>query len=284
MINDVFDTHCHLADKKYHEQSKSTEEIIQEAKKAGVKYILNVGQDMLTNRLLLKQLNDFPNRLFGALGLHPNSKEDLKEENLQWIEKQLLTNKRIIAIGEIGLDYYRAFTDIEKQKYWFARQLELAKKYNLPVLLHIRGQENEDKFMEAFNDAYEIVKKAEIKKGILHCFTGNWEITQKFINLGFYISFAGNITYKNAKWKGQWGEALEKVPLEKLVVETDAPYLIPEPLRGKQTHNYPQNIICTLKKIAEVKKIDLKELVEQIFHNTLSMLGLKERKITNSKY
>jgi TatD DNase family protein len=275
----IFDTHCHLADKKYHEQSKSTEEIIQEAKKAGVKYILNTGQDMTTNQLLLVQLKDFFN-LFGALGLHPNSNEDLKEENLQWIEKQLLTNKKIIVIGEIGLDYYRTFTDIEKQKYWFARQLGLAKKYNLPVLLHIRGKENEDKFMQVFNDAYEIVKKAEIKKGILHCFTGNWEIAQKFINLGFYISFAGNITYKNAKWKDQWGEALEKVPLEKLVVETDAPYLVPEPLRGKQTHNYPQSIIYTLKIIAEVKKTDLKELVKQIFHNTLKIFRLtRNRKI-----
>src|SRR6266480_3836684 len=100
----IFDTHCHLADQKYQEQSKNTKEIILEAEKAGVKCILNVGQDMPTNQLLLKQLKDFSN-LFGALGLHPNSEEDLKEENLKWIEQQL-TNKRIIAIGEIGLDYH----------------------------------------------------------------------------------------------------------------------------------------------------------------------------------
>ncbi|CAH1755726.1 4978_t:CDS:2 [Entrophospora sp. SA101] len=171
----IFDTHCHLADKEYQKQNQNTKEIVQQAEKVGVKYILNTGQDMPTNQLLLKQLKDFSN-LFGALGLHPNSKEDLREENLSWIEKQL-TNKKIIAIGEI----------------------ELAQKYNLPVLLHIRGAE--DKFMSAFADAYEIVKEVGIEKGILHCFTGNWEIAQKFIDLGFYISFAGNITYKNAKWK-----------------------------------------------------------------------------------
>src|SRR3954451_1726478 len=110
----VFDTHCHLADEKYREQSKDTKEIILEAEKVGVKYILNTGQDMPTNRLLLQQLKDFPN-LYGALGLHPNSNEDLNEENLKWIEQQL-TNERIIAIGEIGLDYYRTFTETEKQK------------------------------------------------------------------------------------------------------------------------------------------------------------------------
>lgn len=267
----IFDTHCHLADKKYREQSKNAKEIIQAAEKVGVKYILNTGQDMPTNRLLLQQLNDFPNNLFGALGLHPNSNDDLTEENLKWIEQQL-TNKRIIAIGEIGLDYYRTFTEIEKQKYWFRKQLELAKKYDLPVLLHIRGEEDESKFMEAFIDAYEIVKEAGIKKGILHCFTGNWEIAQKFIDLGFYVSFAGNITYKNAKWKDKWGEVLEKMPLEKIVVETDAPYLSPEPYRGGV--NYPQNIIYTLKKVAETKKISIEEAGGRVCFNTLRLFKL----------
>ncbi|RHZ36784.1 TatD family hydrolase [endosymbiont GvMRE of Glomus versiforme] len=265
----IFDTHCHLADKGYKNHNAS--KIISEAEKVGVKYILNVGQDMPTNQLLLTQLKEFSN-LYGALGLHPNSKEDLKEENFQWIENQL-TNKKIIAIGEIGLDYYRTFTPQETQKYWFKKQLELAKKHNLPVLLHIRGKDDKKEFIKAFWDAYEIVKEVEIKKGILHCFTGDWEIAQKFINLGFYVSFAGNITYKNAKWKEKWGEAIEKMPLEKIVIETDAPYLVPEPLRGKQTNNYPQNIIHTLKKIAEIRKIKVGEAGEKIYFNTCEFFG-----------
>jgi TatD DNase family protein len=182
------------------------------------------------------------------LGLHPNSNEDLNEENFQWIETQLLNNKKIIAVGEIGLDYYRTFTEVTRQKYWLKRQLELAKKYNLPVLLHIR---------EAFTDAYEIVKEVGTNKGILHCFTGNWETARKFLDLGdFYLSFAGNITYQNGKWEERWREVIEKVPREKLVVETDAPYLTPLPERGKI--NFPSNIIYTLQKIAEIKKIDYK--------------------------
>jgi len=268
----IFDTHCHLADKKYQEQNKNTEEIIQEAEKVGVKYILNTGQDMPTNQLLFKQLKDFPN-LFGSLGLHPNSEEDLKEKNLKWIEQQL-TNQQIIAIGEIGLDYYWTFTEIEKQKKWFKKQLELAKKYDLPVLLHIRSKENENK-LDAFTDAYKIVKGTEIKRGVLHCFTGTWEIAQKFIELGFYVSFAGNITYKNAKWKNKWGEALKKIPLERIVVETDAPYLSPEPYRGKI--NYPQNITYTLEKIAEAKKKNIHEIAEIIFSNTLRLFKIKTR-------
>ncbi|CAG8440262.1 11528_t:CDS:2 [Ambispora leptoticha] len=119
------------------------------AKKSGVKYILNVGYDLKSNQIVIEQLEQFPN-LFGAIGLHPNDgKSDFSEENLILMEKQLV-NKKIIAIGEI----------------------ELAKKYNLPVLLHIRGEENEEIFIEAFNDAYRITKEAKIEKGILHCFTG----------------------------------------------------------------------------------------------------------------
>lgn len=266
----IFDTHCHLADKEYQKQNRSTNEIIQEAGKAGVKNILNMGQDTPTNHLLIKQLAEFPN-LFGALGLHPNSNEDLTEENLQWIEIQL-TNKQIIAIGEIGLDYYREFTPKKTQKYWFEKQLELAKKYNLPVCLHIRGEEDEYKFADAFNDAYEVMKENGINKGVLHCFTGNWEIAKRFIDLGFYISFAGNITYKKGKWIERWKEVIEKIPLERIVVETDAPYLSPEPLRGKT--NYPQNIVYTLEKLAEIKKMDVKELSEKVYLNTLWLFNL----------
>ncbi|CAI2186716.1 18804_t:CDS:2 [Funneliformis geosporum] len=193
------------SDKEYHKQDRNTKEIIQAAEKVGVKYILNTGQDMPTNQLLLRQLAEFPN-LYGALGLHPN---------------------------------------------------KLAQKYNLPVLLHIRGEEDEKKFIEAFNEAYEL-----------------------FLDLGFYISFAGNITYKNAKGKDKWGEVLERAPLERIVVETDAPYLSPEPLRGKGS-NYPQNIIYTLKKIAEVKKMNLEEVGEQIYFNTLQLFGLLRREGEN---
>ncbi|KLL05105.1 MAG: Mg-dependent DNase [Mycoplasmataceae bacterium RV_VA103A] len=257
----IFDTHCHLADKEYQQQSRTIREIIQAAAAVGVKCILNVGYDKSSNQKVIEQLKEFAN-LYGALGLHPNSNEDLTEENLSWIERQLV-HQRIIAIGEIGLDFYRTFTDIDKQKYWFKRQLKLAKKYNLPVLLHIR---------EAFADAYEMVKESGIKKGILHCFTGNWEIAEKFINLGFYVSFAGNITYKTAKWQTRWGEVIEKIPLERIVVETDAPYLTPEPFRGRI--NYPQHIIHTLTKIAEIKKMDIKVAAEKIYLNTLRVLGI----------
>lgn len=263
----IFDTHCHLADEKYSEQEKNAKEIIQEAKEIGVKFILNMGQDSPTNHLLVKQLDEFPN-LYGALGLHPNSDEDLTEENFIWIENQL-SNKKIIAIGEIGLDYYQTFTEIEKQKYWFERQLKLAKKYNLPVCLHVRSDEGKN---NAFDDVYEILKEIGMKKGVLHCFTGNWEIAKKFIDLGFYISFAGNITYKNAKWQEIWGEVIEKIPVEKIVIETDAPYLSPEPLRGKI--NYPQNIIHTLKKLAEIKKMSMEKIGEKIYSNSLRLFNL----------
>ncbi|WNE40282.1 MAG: putative metal-dependent hydrolase YjjV [Mycoplasmataceae bacterium] len=272
----IFDTHCHLADEKYNEQKKLTKEIIQDAQELGIEHILNMGQDFSTNHLLMKQLDEFPS-LYGALGLHPNSNEDLNEENLQWIEKQL-SNKKIIAIGEIGLDYYQTFTEIEKQKYWLKKQLELAKKCDLPVCLHIRSNEEKN---NAFDDVYEILQEMGVKKGVLHCFTGNWQTAQKFIDWGFYISFAGNITYKNAKWQERWKEVIEKIAIERMVVETDAPYLSPEPLRGKI--NYPQNIIHTLRKLAEIKKMNTEEIGKVIYSNTLQLFNLKNISLTLDK-
>lgn len=264
----IFDTHCHLADKKY--EGQDIKEIIKEAKNVGVKYILNVGYDKESNKKLIEHLKEFSN-LFAALGLHPNdAKNDLVEENLKWIESQL-NNKKVIAIGEIGLDYYYDSADNENvtiQKIWFKKQLTLAKKYNLPVLLHIR---NKIGTQDAFNDAYQILKQAKVTKGVLHCFTGTWEIAQKFMNLGeFYISFAGNINYVNKQWKERWQELIEKMPLDRIVVETDAPYLSPIPWQKEK--NYPKNIIYTLKKIAEVKKTEVSKIQKAAYHNTFRKL------------
>lgn len=255
----IFDTHCHLADEKYEKESK--EEIIKRAKKKGIKYILNVGEGIKTNEIILKQIKKY-DCLFGAFGIHPNNNEDLNENNLRWIEENI-KNDKIIAVGEIGLDYYRKFTDKEKQKIWFEKQLLLAKKFNLPVLLHIRN---------AFEDSYKIIEKNSIKKGLLHCFTGNLETLKKFLEMGFYISFSGNITYGNLEKRKEIIEIINFMPLDKILIETDSPYLSPEPFRGKK--NYPENIIYTLKEISIIKKISIKKISIMIFANSLKLFKL----------
>jgi TatD DNase family protein len=136
-----------------------------------------------------------------------------------------IIKEEIFAIGEIGLDYYRQNTSVDKQKEFFKKQLLLANKYNLPVLLHIR---------DAFDDAYEIIKESKVSKGVVHCFSGDFEIAKKFVDLGFYISFSGTITFLKAD---KIQEAVKLVPFDRILAETDSPYLSPSPLRGKI--NYP---------------------------------------------
>jgi len=248
----IFDTHCHLTE---YEDLK-IEEIINKAKEVGVKYILNIGYDLETNKKVIKQSQEFTGLLI-ALGLHPDCDYALNEENLIWIERHL-NNKKVIALGEIGLEYYDSKTDIKKQKYWFARQLTLAKFYNMPVLLHIR-----DESQQAYKDAYKIIKEIGVERGILHAYTGDWEMAKKFLALGFYISFAGNIIDEvgKGKWEERWKEVIEKIPLERLLIETDAPYISP----------YPHHIIYTIKKIAEIKNISIEEINKITYLNALNL-------------
>ena len=157
----LFDTHCHLADQDYHQDS--LKKIISQARDNQTKFILNVGYDELTNHKLVEQIKD-DDYLFGALGIHPNNARELTNESLNWIEQQIKTNPKIVSIGEIGLDYYREYSSREEQFFCFKSQLQLAKKYQLPVLLHLR---------DSFDDAYNILKELEVNQGILHCFTGD---------------------------------------------------------------------------------------------------------------
>jgi TatD DNase family protein len=257
----IFDTHCHLSDEKY--QNLEIEEIINETIKLGIK-ILNVGYDKLSNEKVVKQLEKYPN-LLGALGLHPNSNGDLNESNLLWIETNL-HKSGIKAIGEIGLDYYHSFTEINKQKKWFKKQLELAKKHDLPVLIHVR---------DAFDDVWNIIKEVGNNKGIIHCFTGDIEFAKKFISLGFYISFSANITYPSSNRENKIKNVLSGIPLERILIETDYPYLSPQNRRGEV--NYPKNIVETLKKIILLRDEEDENFVTStIYENSLRALNIEK--------
>lgn len=252
--NGIFDTHCHLMSEHYVEDEVL--KLLKDAYLAGVGSILNVGFTLKSSKAAVSQVSEFENdekipQLYAAVGIHPTEVAEFEnfQKNEVMIElKKLIQTGKVLAVGEIGLDYFHKFTSVEKQKKWFIEQLRLAKEHQLPVLLHIRN---------AFEDALQIIKDENITRGVLHCFTGTKEVADKFIKQGFYISFAGNVTYKNAV---TLQEVAKTIPMNRILVETDAPYLTPEPKRGRNpkqglTVNNPENIIFTVKKIAELKNI-----------------------------
>lgn len=273
MINNgIFDTHCHLMSEYYEEEDVIN--ILNNAFFVGVGSILNVSYDLKSSNQAVSQFyqyNEDKNipKIYAAVGIHPTEVSNCNKETIKKLT-ELIQTGGVIAIGEIGLDYFHKEVKPEVQKKWFIEQLKLAKKFNLPVLLHIRN---------AFEDAYEIVKKQGIVKGVLHCFTGNNEIAQKFIKLGFYVSFAGNVTYKNAK---ELQEVVKYIPNNRILVETDAPYLTPEPLRGKKpykktglTINFPVNIVFTVRKIAELKSLPEQNIRKITNENAVTLFNLK---------
>lgn len=253
----IFDTHCHLNEENY--EISDFDEILSEARLNKVSHICNVGYNLKTSLDAISCALEYEN-VYAAIGIHPNDINAHKEEDLKQIS-QLAQNKFVVAIGEIGLDYYRKNTNHQKQKEWFIKQIKIALKYSLPVIIHVR---------DAFDDVYEIVKEYKVK-GIIHCFSSDFAMAQKFIDLGFYISFAGNITFKNAT---SLQEVAKLLDLQYIVIETDSPYLTPHPYRGLK--NYPKNIVFTAKKIAELKKIDLKDVINATRNNALKVFNIKE--------
>lgn len=259
-----FDTHCHLFSKQY--KTKTLQTILNECKENGVTKLCNVGYDLKTSIKAVIQSHE-ANNIFSAIGIHPTEVNNISSEDISLL-KILTRSNKVIAIGEIGLDYYHQKTSKELQKKWFKKQLELALKVNLPVLLHIR---------ESYADTYEIIKQSGIKKGIVHCFSSNYEFAKKFIDLGFLISFAGNITWNiNNDLK----ETIKQIDLESIVLETDSPYLLPEPLKSKNKKlpsimrvNYPKNIFLIAKKISDIKNIKIEKIIKYAYNNTKKFLS-----------
>ncbi len=244
----MIDTHCHIF-KEYYE---NINEILNEAKQNGVDKIINNGTNYETNLECLEFKEKYPENYI-ALGFQPEELNGLTDEKFKIIEKNI---EKIIAIGEIGLDYYYSKDNKDIQIQIFEKQIELALKYNKPIIVHSR---------KAFDDTYKILKKYKGIKGIIHCFSGTLEQANKYIELGFKLGIGGVLTFKNSKLQ----DIIREIDLNNLVLETDSPYLTPEPFRGKI--NGPKNIKIICKKIAEIKEIS-PNYVEQIINNNVSSL------------
>lgn len=230
------DTHCHIS-KEYFSDIPN---LIDKIKNAGISKIIVNGCDMKSNLEVLELVKKY-DIVYGALGFHPTELDDFSDNQLIWLENNI-NNKKIVAVGEIGLDYHYDNTDKKKQKYVFERQLEIASKYHKPVIVHSR---------DAINDTYNIICKYNVV-GSLHCFSSSKEMAERFIKLGFYIGIGGVCTYKNSK---EIKEVIKAINLEYIVLETDTPYLSPEPIRREI--NTPCNIPIIASCVASLKGVDL---------------------------
>lgn len=255
----IFDTHAHLDDEKY---TPDLENIIEAFTKANHNRILCVATGIESSRRCLQIASKHTGVFFSA-GIHPNSISENPENSIELLDLFIRENKPV-AVGEIGLDRFRDYSPFEKQIYYFISQIKLARKHDLPVLIHCR---------DAWNDMIPILETdMDINgpvKGILHSFTGTLEHAEKCIKLGLYISFAGMITYKK---NDALREVAAKCPIDKILVETDAPYLAPEPFRGKR--NEPSYVNYTIKSLAKILDVSMQELEDQLWINSNKILNL----------
>ncbi len=258
----LFDTHAHYNDEQFDEDR---EEIIKKVYEAGIENIVVVG-DNIENSKKVVEIANTHNFIYAAVGIHPNEiAEDEKQidADILEIEKIAKENDKVVAIGEIGLDNHWVKDKKDLQRYAFVEQIKLARKLNLPIVIHSR---------DAIMDTINILKTETLpeKRGILHCCQLNRDLVKTGIETGFYISFAGAITFKNSK---NADEIISIVPNDKILIETDCPYLSPEPNRGKR--NDSRNIKYTLEKIANVKNIAIEEMANITYENGKRIYEIK---------
>ena len=243
MINNIFDTHAHYADSAFDEDREA---VLAELHSKGVSYVM-LASSSVKDTAENAQLAGCYDYVYAASGVHPESVDTDPEDYLDIVRKTALSSPKIKAIGEIGLDYHYEGYDREKQICFFEEQIVLAKELGLPIIVHSR---------DATEDTMTLLKKHR-PQGILHCFSGSAETAKEVIKLGMYIGFTGIITFKNAK---KAIKALEAVPLDRLLLETDCPYMAPVPFRGKRCDS--SMIAYTAEKAAEIKGISVQELVD----------------------
>lgn len=260
---EFFDSHAHYNDEKF---NIDRDEVISSVKAEGITRLVSVGYSVEASQFA-EEISDKYEFIYHSCGISPNDIPQTEEElwkNLEEIKKIAKQNHpKLVAIGEIGLDYYWNKENAKLQKTAFTEQIKLANEMNLPIIIHTR---------EAVVDTIDILKNREecINKGIFHCCPLNRELVKEALKLGYYISFAGPITFKNSK---NADEIIEMVPLEKILIETDSPYLSPEPNRGKR--NDSRNVKYMAQKIAEVKQIPLEEIARITYENANKVFKIK---------
>lgn len=253
----IIDSHAHLDDEKFEEDRQETINNFEQDK---VLAMINPSCDLQTalNSIELSNANE---RVFAMVGTHPHESQYYNEELREKYKELALTNKKVVAVGEIGLDYHYDFSPREKQMEVFIDQIKLAKELDLPIVIHSR---------ESFEETYKVLSEhAKGMKVLLHSFNETWEQCQKYLDLGFYISLGGMITFKNAK---NLIKVVENVPIDRLLLETDSPYLTPVPNRGKR--NEPKYTHLVAKRVSEMRVENIAYINEMTNNNTIKFFGL----------
>lgn len=251
-----FDTHAHLDDGRF---SEDREAMIQSVFDSGVNLVVNVGADMDGSKASVHLASQYDG-IYAAVGIHPYDAQSMTEEDIE-VLRELSKSPKVVAVGEIGLDYHYDEADKDKQKEWFLRQIKLAEELNLPYIVHDR---------EAHADCLEVIKKSGYFRGVMHCFSGSSEMARELCDLGFYISFAGPVTFKNGK---KAKEAAKNVPLDRILIETDSPYLSPEPYRGQR--NDSSKVRFVAKEIAELRGMTEEVLANITLENGKRFFGIE---------
>lgn len=254
----IFDTHAHYDDRQFEDDREELLGVMQEN---GIGWIVDAGSDIASWDEIEELTKRYP-FVYGAIGVHPDEVGELDEEKMQQMER-LLAKEKMVAVGEIGLDYYWEKENRDLQKKWLIRQLELARRLDLPVIIHSR---------EAAADTMEIMKQhAKGLDGVIHCFSYSLEQAKEYVNMGFYLGIGGVVTFKNGK---KLKEVVQEIPLEFLVLETDSPYLAPVPHRGKR--NNSQNLVYVAEEIAALKGVSYEEVVRQTTENAKKLYRLEK--------
>lgn len=252
----IFESHIHLDDPRY---DKDREELIESLAENNIAYVLNPGADRASSERAF-ELSQKYERVYGAVGTHPHDAKDFTGDDLSRYE-ELAGYEKIVAIGEIGLDFHYDNSPRDIQEEVFRIQMDLAERLGLPVLIHSR---------EAIDLTHEVLYDYRSRvRGVIHCYSDNWENAKRFLDLGYYIALGGVVTFNKAE---DTREVARKIPLDRLLLETDGPYLAPMPFRGKR--NEPKYINLVAEKIAEVRGEDLDKVIHTTYANTMEMLGL----------
>ncbi len=254
MYNNIFDTHAHYDDSRFDEDRN---ELLSSLSSGCVSNIVNCGCDLKSSLTSVSLAEKHP-FVYAAVGVHPHEAEETSDGDLGKI-KELYSHEKVVAVGEIGLDYFYDFSPREKQIELFRKQIITANELGLPVIIHDR---------DAHEDTMNILKELK-PKGVVHCFSGSAEMAKEILKLGLYIGIGGAVTFKNAR---KPVEVVEMLPLDRLLLETDAPYMTPVPFRGKRCDS--SHIAYTAEKIAEIKGMDVQNIIDRCAENAKTLFGI----------
>lgn len=255
----IFESHAHYDDEAFDEDR---EELLLSLREHGIDKVVNVGASLESCRITLRLMKEYP-FIYGAMGVHPSETAELNEENFQWLREQCSVDK-VVAVGEIGLDYHWKEPEAAIQKLWFERQMELARETGLPVIIHSR---------EAAKDTLDMMKALRAGEigGVIHCYSYTKEMAREYLEMDYYFGIGGVITFNNAR---KLKEAVEYIPLNRILLETDSPYLAPEPHRGRR--NSSLNLPRVAQEIADIRRISYEEVVAATTENAQRLFRIGE--------